>query len=379
MQPANPNFRSKSSGGRTILIIGIALITLISLLGGALIYFFPFTHASNPTNSQTCTADSPYGFTTINADAQLVKVYKQLNVCWVRYQYHWGKQGKKPGIETDPGVYTWGPVDAAITAMNAANIHVDFAIQAAPSWHLSQMCKGTLFLPGPNDIAQFATMIATRYDGNHGHGRIDAFEIGNEEYDTYSLPGDPTNSLQCRSASYYGPVLKAAYQAIKAVNPHVLVGMFGMAYRNVQHINDFVTYLYAQGYGPYMDYMNYHYYNNGGDPTVTANNLASFDLWWQTMHDIATKYGFASKPIWVTETGWPTKAGYQVNHIVTPQAQAQYLQYILGEAAKSHVIQKVFWFTINYGNESDSIYPPSGPLPAFDTLQKLVQQQPAWK
>jgi hypothetical protein len=65
--------------------------------------------------------------------------------------------------------------------MNAANIHVDFAIQAAPSWHLSQMCKGTLFLPGPNDIAQFATLIATRYDGNHGHGRIDAFEIGNHE------------------------------------------------------------------------------------------------------------------------------------------------------------------------------------------------------
>jgi hypothetical protein len=65
--------------------------------------------------------------------------------------------------------------------------------------------------------------------------------------------------------------------------------------------------------------MNYHYYNNGGDPTVTANNLASFDLWWQTMHNIATKYGFANKPIWVTETGWPTKAGYQVNHIVTPQ------------------------------------------------------------
>jgi hypothetical protein len=355
------------------VILGAALVTLIALTAGALIYFFPFTHASSPP----CTTDSPYGFTTINADTQLVKVYKQLNVCWVRYQYHWRKQGKKPGIETDPGVYNWGPVDAAIMTMNAADIHVDFAIQYAPSWRLSQTCEGTLFLPGPSDIAPFATLIATRYDGKHGHGRIDAFEIGNEEYDSYYVKGDPA-SLQCRNASYYGPVLKAAYQAIKAVNPHALVGMFGMWYHNLQHIKDFTTYLYAHGYGPYMDYMNYHYYYDGG-PFVTTNNVPSFDLWWQTMHDIATQYGFANKPIWVTEVGWPTKAGYQVNHAITPQLQAQYMQYVLSEAAKSHVVQKVFWFTINYNNQSDSIYPPSGPLPAFYTLQKMVQQQPAWK
>lgn len=78
----------------------------------------------------------------IHADALLVTVYKQLNVCWVRYQYHWKQQGKKPGIETGPGVYNWGSVDTSIEAMNAANIHVDFAIQYAPSWRLSQTCKG---------------------------------------------------------------------------------------------------------------------------------------------------------------------------------------------------------------------------------------------
>jgi hypothetical protein len=369
---------SNRPGRRTILVIGLALITAIVVVSGVLAYV-TLNHIGNQTNqagTSKCTAASPYGFTTINANTQLVSVYKQLDVCWVRYQYHWGVHGKKPGVETDTGVYNWGPVDASIAAMNAANIHVDFAIQSAPSWRLSQVCKGVAFLPGPNDMTQFATMIATRYDGKHGHGYIDAFEIGNEEYDSFYIPGDPT-SVQCRSANYYGPVLKAGYQAIKAASPHALVGMFGMWYHDLQHIKDFVTYLYANGYGPYMDYMNYHYYASGGDPSMTVGNRPSFDLWWQTMHDIASKYSFASKPIWVTETGWPISTGLASGG-VTPQVQAQYMQYVLSEAAKSHVIQRVFWFTINYGKQIDSIYPPSGPLPAFSAFQQMVRQQPAW-
>lgn len=375
-----PKFGLHRFARRALLII-LPTLAIFALVLAGISAYFAFTHKSTSQvqkHTFNCTANSPYGFTTIHADAQLVGMYNQLDVCWVRYQYHWGVQGKKPGIETDTGVYNWGPVDASIAAMNAANIHVDFAIQSAPSWRLSQECKGHVFLPGPADMAQFASMIATRYDGKHGHGHIDAFEIGNEEYDSFYIKGDPT-SVQCRSASYYGPVLKAGYQAIKAANPHALVGMFGMWYEDVQHIKDFVTYLYAKGYGPYMDYMNYHYYNAGGDPAVATGNRPSFDQWWQMMHDIAAKYGFANKPIWVTETGWPTTAGFQVNHTVTPQVQSQYMQYIMGEAAKSHVIQRVFWFTINYGKQSDNINPPSGPLPAFYTLQQMVQQQPKWE
>jgi Glycosyl hydrolase catalytic core len=387
----NSNFQpgGTRSGKRAILIVGLSLAVVIIVVTGMLAYF-SLNHTTGPTGQGStatpggnpgpitnCSADSPYGFTTIHADTQLVGFYKQLGVCWVRFQYHWGKQKAKPGIETDTGVYQWGPVDEAIQAMNAANIHVDFAIQYAPQWRLSQVCEGQLFLPGPNDMAQFATLIATRYDGQHGHGRIDAFEIGNEEYDSFYIAGDP-NSLQCRNANYYGPVLKAGYQAIKAANPHALVGMFGMWYQNLQHVKDFMTYLYSHGYGQYMDYMNYHYYNGNGNPAVAVGDQPSFDQWWQTMHDIAAHYGFPNKPIWVTEIGWPTTLGFNAKSVVTPQEQAQYMQYVLDEAAKSHVVQKVFWFTINYGKQSDTVYPPSGPLPAFYTLQQMVKQHPLW-
>ena len=381
--PNQPNQSRSRIGLWLLIILAIAIIVGVSVFG--FIYYGPFNNSQrgvsptsvptigNHTSSQggPCTANSPYGFTTIHADQQLVDLYKQLNVCWVRYQYHWDK------IEKQQGIYDWSQVDASIASMNAAGIHVDFAIQYAPKWDLVQSCFGVPYLTGPTQMAQFATAIATRYDGKHGHGKIDSFEIGNEEYDQH-FTGDAATSEQCRKASNYGPVLKAGYQAIKAVSPDVTVGMFGQWLRNINHINTFFTDLFTGGYGSYMDYMNFHFYNGGQDPSQSYGNVPSFNLWWQTIHDTAAKYGFANKPIWVTEVGWPTHPTSHPEQPVAPAVQAQYLQYIMDQASKSKVVQKVFWFTINYGNQGDNIYPPSGPLPAFETFKSIVQQQPTW-
>ena len=156
-----------------LIILAIALIVGVSVFG---IFYFgvfnnsgggglagasptsvpPTTEHGTPPPSGPCGINSPYGFTTIYADQQLVTLYKQLNVCWVRYQFHWDK------IETKPGVYNWSLVDAAIATMNAAGIHVDFAIQSAPQWDLVQTCFGVPYLTGPTQMAQFSTIIATR-------------------------------------------------------------------------------------------------------------------------------------------------------------------------------------------------------------------------
>lgn len=395
-QNGNPGPSPRRPGSRTILTIVLALVALI-IGTGSVVAYFTFNHTQGNTpptqtasatvhagnngnagnNGGACNQNSPYGFTTIHANSQLVSMYKQLNVCWVRYQVHWGKRKKTDqGIETSPGVYNWSQVDAAVAAMNAAHIYIDFPIQQAPSWDMTQTCDGKPFLPGPTQMSTFASLLATRYNGKNGHGYINAFEIGNEEYDNFYIKGDPA-SLQCRNASYYGPVLQAGYEAIKQASPHALVGMFGMWYHNLPHIQSFMTYLYSNGYGKYMDYMNFHYYNDAGSPAISQGDRPSFDQWWQTMHTVAAKYGFANKPIWVTETGWPT-TGFQSSTTVTPQVQANNMQYIYSQAAASKVIQKVFWFTINYGKQSDNIYPPGGPLPSFYTYQKIVQQHSGW-
>lgn len=384
------NQPNRQTGSRPLaawILLGTAIVLLVGVVIFAVFAFVGPNNPNNPTSTPgignkspvpgggSCTVDSPYGFTTVNADSSLVAVYRQLNVCWVRYQYHWDK------IEPTQGSFDWSAVDTAIATMNAASIHVDFAIENAPSWAKSQVCPadGKHYLAGATEIADFARVLATRYNGQSGHGTIDSFEIGNEEYDQH-FTGSAATSEQCRNGGNYGPVLKAGYQAIKAAYPRALVGMFGQWFHNEPHIQTFMTDLFAGGFGSYMDYMNFHFYNGGQDPAVSHGNIPSFDQWWQTMHDIATKYGFPKLSIWVTEVGWPThQPKYNPNQPVPPDVQAQYLQYIMDESAKSNVIKKVFWFTINYGDQADNIDPPAGPLPAFQMLHDIVRDKPKWE
>src|SRR5205823_6023892 len=122
----------------------------------------------------------------------------------------------------------------------------------------------------------FAGVLAARYNGRNGHGYVDSFEIGNEEWDGY-WGGSWANTLPCRAADYYGPVLKAGYQAVKAQSPTALVGMFGLWWMNTPHIQTYMTWLYQNGYGPYMDFANFHYYT-GGAPSTTNGAPPSYDL-----------------------------------------------------------------------------------------------------
>jgi hypothetical protein len=262
---------------------------------------------------------------------------------------------------------------------NANHIHLDFAIQNAPRWHLTQSCNGQAILPRAVDMAQFATLLATRYNGQNGHGYIDSYEIGNEEFDNY-WNIDQAHSAPCRAASYYGPVLKAGYQAIKAASPQAMVGMFGLWWEDTAHIHNYLQWLYRNGYGQDFDYANFHYYICNRDPSVISGSQPSFDSEWQTIHTVMSQNGDGNKPIWVTEVGWTISSINQEGTCsVTPQTQADYLNYVLTEAKNSHVVAKVFWYTLRSDTDGMNILPPSGPLPAYTALQTFINQYPQWE
>src|SRR5579859_6962832 len=52
--------------------------------------------------------------------------------------------------------------------------------------------------PNPQSTKTFAQAIATRYNGQNGHGTIQAFEIGNEEYDSQNFNGTSVNAYNDR-------------------------------------------------------------------------------------------------------------------------------------------------------------------------------------
>ena len=147
---------------------------------------------------------------------------------------------------------------------------------------------------------------------------------------------------------------------------------------NTPHIQTYMTWLYQNGYGPYMDFANFHYYT-GGDPSTTNGDTPSYDLEWQTIRDVQAANGDGAKPVWCTEVGWAISSVSQPGPIVSLAQQAQYLRYVLDSSRTSSVVQRVFIYMVSdTGYDGMNLYPPTGPLPSYTMLQDYVAQYPSW-
>lgn len=79
-----------------------------------------------------------------------------------------------------------------------------------------------LQLVSASDMSTFASLAAARYNGTAGYGKIDVFQIGNEEYDAATRVPQQNASLG-NGGAILAPVYKAAYTAIKSASPGAVV------------------------------------------------------------------------------------------------------------------------------------------------------------
>jgi hypothetical protein len=65
-----------------------------------------------------------------------------------------------------------------------------------------------------------------------------------------------------------------------------------------------------------------------------------------------------------------------------PQLQSRAMQYVFDQARLSNVVQKVFWYSLNWDKAYDinpgDRTPGMQPQPAFYTYQSYTQQYPSW-
>ncbi|MDT5018251.1 MAG: hypothetical protein QOD39_4411, partial [Mycobacterium sp.] len=206
----------------------------------------------------------------------------------------------------------WAAVDRMVNSARARDMTVDGVLNTTPLW---AGVSGGLPLAAapadPQEFAEFAGMVATRYAG-----KIGAYEIWNEPngYQFWSPAPD---------AAAYTAILKAAYPVIKAADPNAVVVAAGLG--AVISFGNFtidpVTYLqqmYASGAAGYFDALSYHPYlytkmfsTPSTNPAAPKNQAAS-------LHNLMVANGDGSKKIWATEYGQP--AG-----IVSEQSQADYI------------------------------------------------------
>jgi Cellulase (glycosyl hydrolase family 5) len=242
------------------------------------------------------------------ADAA-VAVARQLHAQIVRIEVSWSAMEPGGPGQIDPRVLAYA--DRAVADAAADGIRMMMLVQGTPCWassapaSLLRRCvpghasKANSWPPSDDgDFAAFVAYLAARYGS-----RLAAIEIWNEP--------DQANEAYFagpHKAERYAQLVRAAYPAIKQVNPGVQV----LAGALVGSNGEFLRAMYAAGIKGYYDGLAVHYYN------LTLASLRS-------IHEVQLANG-DDTPLWLNEFGWsscwPRRRIEQEQGCVTAQVQA---------------------------------------------------------
>lgn len=265
-------------------LIWLALCALLAILGQYWVFLAP---VGDPAGPPATASDPRFGVVEAFAAPREAST---LGVGWERIGFWW-KELQKSGPDS------WNPFatghDVTINAELAAGRHLAGLLINTPDWaaaipaaHGASPPRG-LYLPYDdprNYWGHFVHLIAARYAG-----RIDDWIIWNE----VNIPSGKWHTWS-GSVADYAQLVKVAYLAARAANPHARIILAGDPYWYdhgaffTQLLKDLTT---DSAYGGYFDVANLHLYSRPSEMvTVVAwyrRTLARFGL---------------RKPIWISET-----------------------------------------------------------------------------
>ncbi len=210
---------------------------------------------------------------------------------------------------TEEKVYIWNP--GGVYTAGAASIGISSSQTALVAWNpannhnagepVREASRSATQFANAADMAAFATAIASRYNGLSGYGKIDVFQVENENYDinqraqgqgAFNTAGGspPTwdgSSAWDNGGAILAPVYVAVKNAIAAVAGHSETPVFAGAVRKTpttgrQHIQNWIE-GFVQGVlalGGTIDGVDFHFYCGLGrtdwngqiinDPTIST-------------------------------------------------------------------------------------------------------------
>lgn len=234
------------------------------------------------------------------------------NARWMRVHIDWH------AIEQIKGQFDWGYVDHWIDGARARGLKVLGLITNTPDWAKAPGMPPYAPPIDPADYADFTATVAKRY-----RDRVSHWEIWNEP----NLPRF-LGFTESRAAVYVG-LLKAAYPAIKGVQPNSTVMSAGLSPAvGVDAPANFLNDMYTNGAKSYFDAVAMHPYVFPGGIAADPDNGWS-DL--ARAHDVMTLNGDGDKKIWMTEFGTPTSAPSAEG--VSQQEQAKQILDVLAGVA----------------------------------------------
>ncbi len=303
--------------------------------------------SDGPPPLASAVGDLPFGY-GIQVDPRgnmqsNIGLIQGMGFTWVKFQMPW------KDVEGSPGNYGWGMWDELINAYAANGVKVLLSIPKAPDWSRPPDDDKSVEGPpaDPNLYANFVGQVAARYAG-----KAQAIEIWNEQNLFYEAGGHGRIN-----PATYTELLKLSYNAIKAVNPDMIVVSGAMtptgapppaAMDDVEYLRQ----MYANGAKGHFDAVGAHpsgfanppdalFQGGDYDPARGYDDHRSF-FFRNTMEDyrrIMVENGDDSKTIWPTEFGWPVwrfhgdqRFVFAQENSIEEQAQFSVQAYQLGKS-----------------------------------------------
>ena len=219
--------------------------------------------------------NDPYGVCAHVSRAELAVApqefdrLREADIRWVRTDFDWS------GIEKRQGDWNYAHLDklTALAAGSGINLLpiLDYDVPwATPAWK------------NPDVWGAYVRRTVSRYAK-----QLRYWEVWNEQNHERFWRDTP-------NGKNYVPLLKRAYEEIKAIDPALTVLYGGTAGVPLSYIEDSL----AAGAGNCFDVMNIHPYHWQGTPELLIRDL-------KDLKALMKKYRI-DKPIWITEVGWST-------------------------------------------------------------------------
>jgi spore germination protein YaaH len=287
---------------------------------------------------------------------------KALGFNWVKFQMAW------KNVESAPGDFSWALWDQLADAYSANGIKILLSIPKAPDWVRPFDDDKSVEGPpqDPFKYAEFVGRVAARY-----RGRVQAIEVWNEQNLWYEAGGAGR-----MNAANYVQLLQLAYQAIKSVNPDMIVISGGLtpagdigdlAIDDIRYLQQ----MYDHGARGYFDALGAH--PSGYNCPVSAdwrtiedqtalNFRGTFDnrhhSWcfrgtMEGYREVMVANGDGDKVIVPTEFGWAVShqphVGYEYAADNTPEEQAQWVVEAYQFGANWGWVGPMFLWNLDYG------------------------------